>query len=85
MKLLSPTWGRLAEIVGEYLRKGSRVLIEGKLQTSSWEKNGQKQYKTEVVVREMKMLSSREGNGQRQSRPAPSPVRDDDFDEDVPF
>lgn len=52
-------WGRLAEICGEYLAKGSKVYIEGKLQTRMWEKDGVKHYTTEIVAREMKMLSPR--------------------------
>ncbi len=53
---------RLAEICGEYLRKGSRVYIEGQLQTRSWEgQDGQTRYTTEVVARDMQMLDSRGG------------------------
>lgn len=78
-------WKRLAEICGEYLTKGSRVYIEGKLQTRQWEKDGQKMYTTEIVAREMKMLSSRQNSegdsggygGQGQE---PPPMADD-----VPF
>ena len=54
---------RLAEICGEYLHKGSKVYIEGRLQTRSWEQDGQTRYTTEVVAREMKMLDSRGGGG----------------------
>ena len=53
-------FARLAEICGEYLRKGSKVYIEGRLQTRSWEgQDGQKRYRTEVIAREMQMLDSR--------------------------
>ena len=53
-------FARLAEISGEYLRKGSKVYIEGKLQTRSWEgQDGVKRYRTEVVARDMQMLDSR--------------------------
>lgn len=53
---------RLAEICGEYLRRGSKVYIEGSLQTRSWEgQDGQTRYSTEVVAREMQMLDSRGG------------------------
>ena len=52
-------FGRLAEICAEYLLKGSKVYIEGKLQTRSWEKEGVKMYSTEIVAKEMKMLDSR--------------------------
>ncbi|WP_028107816.1 single-stranded DNA-binding protein [Ferrimonas futtsuensis] len=53
---------RLAEIAGEYLRKGSKVYLEGKLQTRKWQdNNGQDRYTTEVVAEEMQMLDSRGG------------------------
>jgi len=55
-------WGRLAEICGEYLHKGSKVYIEGKLQTRKWtDKDGGERYTTEIVAREMKMLDGRSG------------------------
>lgn len=50
---------RLAEIAGEYLKKGSKVYIEGSLRTRQWEKDGQKHYTTEVIADEMQMLDSR--------------------------
>ena len=56
-------FNRLAEIAGEYLRKGSQVYIEGNLKTRSWEDNGVKKYSTEIVAREMQMLGSRSGGG----------------------
>jgi single-strand DNA-binding protein len=55
---------RLGEICGEYLRKGSKVYIEGKIQTRQWEKDGITRYTTEIVANEMKMLDSRGGGGQ---------------------
>ena len=54
-------FNRLAEIAGEYLRKGSQVYIEGNLRTRSWEDNGVKKYSTEIVAREMQMLGSKGG------------------------
>jgi len=55
---------RLAEIMGEYLRKGSQVYIEGKLQTRKWQdQNGQDRYTTEVVANDMQMLGARGGEG----------------------
>jgi single-strand DNA-binding protein len=61
------TWARLAEICGEYLKKGSQVYFEGSLQTRQWEdKEGNTRYTTEVKAREMMMLSGRgeaEGGG----------------------
>jgi len=54
---------RLAEIVGEYLKKGSKIYIEGKLQTRKWQdKNGKDNWTTEVIASEMQMLDSRGGN-----------------------
>ena len=50
-------WRRLAEVAGQYLKKGSKIYIEGKLQTRSWEdQNGQKRYTTEIVANSMEML-----------------------------
>ena len=58
------TYRRLAEIAGEYLKKGSQVYIEGKLQTRKWtDKDGAEKYTTEVIADEMKMLGSRQGMG----------------------
>lgn len=55
-------FGRLAEIVGEYLRKGAQVYVEGRLQTRKWEdKEGKDRYTTEIVANEMQMLGSRSG------------------------
>src|ERR1700755_555286 len=51
-------WQKTAEIIGEYVKKGSKIYIEGKLQTSSWEdkQTGEKKYKTEVVVSDIVLL-----------------------------
>lgn len=91
---------RLAEIAGEYLRKGSQVYIEGKLQTRKWQdQNGQDRYTTEIVANEMQMLGSRgseagsrppQGSGFRSSPEAEPKTADaqggNDFtDDDIPF
>jgi len=52
-------WRRLAEIAGEYLKKGSKVYIEGQLQTRKWEQEGQTRYTTEIIARDMQFLDSR--------------------------
>ena len=67
-------FGRLAEIAGEYLKKGSSVYIEGKLQTRKWQdKEGNDRYTTEIVANEMKMLGSRPSGGDTgMDRPASS-------------
>lgn len=55
-------FGRLAEIAGEYLRKGSKVYMEGRLQTRKWQgQDGQDRYTTEIIANEMQMLDSRAG------------------------
>jgi single-strand DNA-binding protein len=58
-------YGRTAEIVRDYVRKGSRIFIEGKLRTRSWDdrETGEKKYRTEVVIRDLTLLSSSNGNG----------------------
>ena len=88
---------RLAEVIGEYLHKGSQVYIEGKLQTRKWQdQNGQDRYTTEIVANDMQMLGAKGGDQQQQQKPAgfrdkpqasqadakPSPGFDDD---DIPF
>lgn len=85
---------RLAEIAGQYLKKGSQVYIEGRIRTRKWQdKDGQERYTTEIEAEEMKMLGSRQG-GDRQSAPAQSaPTAGgggrkpsfDDEDPDIPF
>ena len=67
-------FGRLAEIVGEYLRKGSQIYVEGRLQTRKWQdKEGNDRYTTEIVANEMQMLGSRSGGSANyESSPAPS-------------
>ena len=57
-------FGKLAEIAGEYLKKGSQVYVEGRLQTRKWQdKDGQDKYTTEIVANAMQMLGSRQGMG----------------------
>ena len=54
-------WGRTAEVAGEYLHKGSPILIEGRLKLDSWERDGEKRTKLRVVGEKMQMLGKREG------------------------
>jgi single-strand DNA-binding protein len=57
-------FGRLAEIAGEYLKKGSQVYVEGRLQTRKWQgQDGQDRYTTEIVANDMQMLGGRGGSG----------------------
>ncbi|MFQ3334389.1 MAG: single-strand DNA-binding protein [Woeseiaceae bacterium] len=89
-------FNRLAEIATEYLRKGSQVYIEGKIQTRKWEdKEGKDRWTTEIVANEMQMLGSRSSGGNSAPSPiegspsnttsAPKPQGSDDFDDDIPF
>ncbi len=70
-------FGKLAEIAGEYLKKGSQVYVEGRLQTRKWQdKDGQDKYTTEIVANAMQMLGSRQGmggGGDRDREAAPAP------------
>jgi single-strand DNA-binding protein len=69
--------GRLAEIAGEYLKKGSQVYVEGRLRTRKWQdKEGQDRYTTEIVADTMQMLGSRAGSGEpREPRGEPVSAR----------
>lgn len=77
---------RLAEIAGEYLKKGSQIYIEGKLQTRKWQtKEGQDRYTTEVIVSEMQMLGSKMVSQPAQLQSQPKPVGQESDDFDIPF
>lgn len=84
------TWGKLAEICGQYLSKGKLIYVEGRLKTRSWEdKEGVKRYKTEAILSDMKMLGSKsesDGSGQReQNGHTAEGDYDPERDEDIPF
>jgi single-strand DNA-binding protein len=71
-------FNRLAEIVEQYVKKGSKLYVEGRLQTRSWEQDGVKRYSTEIVSNEMQMLDSRGGAGASQdfgNQPAAAPAQ----------
>jgi single-strand DNA-binding protein len=82
---------KLAEIAGEYLRKGSQVYIEGKLQTRKWQdKEGKDRYTTEIIAQQMQMLGGKPQDSERparqeQQRSAAPPADDGGFDDDIPF
>jgi single-strand DNA-binding protein len=70
-------FGKLAEIAGEYLKKGSQVYVEGRLQTRKWQdKEGVDKYTTEIVADRMQMLGSRQGMGGGADREAPGGDRE---------
>jgi single-strand DNA-binding protein len=91
-------FGRLAEIAGEYLRKGSQVYIEGRLRTRKWQdKQGQDRYSTEIVADQMQMLGGKgggmgggmdAGGGEPRGRPAQksrAAEPEAELDDDIPF
>ena len=93
-------FGRLAEIAGEYLKKGSQIYIEGRLQTRKWQdKEGKDRYTTEIVANDMQMLGSRSGAGMPSETASQEPPTESatagapraksaagaDFDDDIPF
>ena len=64
-------FGKLAEICSQYLNKGSKVYIEGRLRTRKWQaQDGTDRYTTEIVANEMQMLDSKSGSGQQQNQPS---------------
>ena len=92
---------RMAEICGQYLKRGSRIYVEGSLRTRSWEQDGQKRYSTEIVGRDMMMLDGRSDGADTTSmqssnpntasakQPAPQPMSepmpDPNIDDEIPF
>lgn len=86
-------YGRLAEVVAQYLRKGSKVYVEGKLRTRRWQDNtGVDRYMTEIIASEMQMLDSRSGGNQQPKQadhgyqpPSSAQADNMNFDDDVPF
>ena len=88
-------FNRLAEIAGEFLKKGSKVYVEGSIRTRKWQdKNGQDKYSTEIIGNEMQMLDSRGSSANSEHTPStheeapknnPTANTEDSFDDDIPF
>lgn len=82
-------FGKLAEIIGEYVHKGSLIYVSGKYQTRSWDdKDGNKRYTTEIVVKDMKMLDGKgksQGGQQGQQEYEPPQGNGRDDSQEVPF
>jgi single-strand DNA-binding protein len=86
-------WGRTAEVAGEYLSKGSPVLIEGRLKLDAWEQDGQKRSKLKIIGERMQMLGGRSGTGgpsgnaakSQAAAPAAAPSQSVPPDDEVPF
>ena len=85
-------FGKLAEIIGEYLKQGSQAYFDGRLQTRSYEQDGVTKWTTEIVVQNMQMLDTRRPAENQQQEPAPTgrppqeaPNNYGEFDDDIPF
>ena len=85
-------FGKLAEIAGEYLKKGSQVYVEGRMQTRKWQdKEGNDKYTTEIVAKELKMIGGRRDDGepskqeQKPNGPDKPKSARETADEDIPF
>lgn len=76
----------LAQVVGQYLKKGAQIYVEGRLRTRQWEKDGVKHYTTEVIVDDMQMLDRNPDGGA--ARPSPEENRraaSSPYDDEIPF
>lgn len=93
-------WRGLADVVEKYVKKGTLVYVEGKIQSRSWEDNGVKKYATDIIARELQLLSKKEQSGgqqagdpyvagarqmQAQQTSAPAPSIEDNPEDDLPF
>lgn len=86
-------FGRTAEVIAQYMKKGRPIFVEGRIQTRSWEKDGQKQYRTEIIVENFQFgAEGRGGGGGGESQPAPADsgeqiqYPDEEINpEDIPF
>lgn len=79
------TFGKLAEIAGQYLKKGSQVYIEGSLRTRKWtDSNGQEKYSTEIKADSLQMLGGKPSDSQPQQSHAPE-QQGSAMDDDIPF
>lgn len=82
-------WNKLAEICSQYLKKGSKIYMEGKIQTDSYDKDGKKTYFTKIIMSEMVMLDKKEGGAvaseSTNGTAVPEQVSDKSSEEDLPF
>lgn len=81
-------WRKQAETIGQYAQKGSKLYVEGKLQTRKWEQDGQTKYSTEIQVNQFQFLSPRSGGGGAPQQQAPQQhqaPQQDSFKDDIPF
>lgn len=77
-------WGKGADVVEKYIKKGSKVLIEGRIQTRKWEKDGQEHFSTEIVADKLTMLDSKKEDDSRGTHTT-KVTSDAPFDDEIPF
>jgi single-strand DNA-binding protein len=75
-------FGKLAEVAGEYLKKGSKVYVEGKMKTEKYSKDGVDRYTTKIIGEKMEMLSNK---GETADAPKTKPVETFEMDDEIPF
>ena len=80
-------FNKIADIAAQYVNKGSKLYVEGRLQTRSYEQDGVKKYSTEIVVNDMQMLDSKNTNSNNEVKEASNNdiAKFDSFDDDIPF
>ena len=80
-------FNKIADIAAQYVNKGSKIYVEGRLQTRSYEQDGVKKYSTEIVVNDMQMLDSKNTNSNNEVKEASNNdiAKFDSFDDDIPF
>ena len=80
-------FNKIADIAAKYVNKGSKIYVEGRLQTRSYEQDGVKKYSTEIVVNDMQMLDSKNTNSNNEVKEASNNdiAKFDSFDNDIPF
>lgn len=79
-------YGKLAEIIGQYVKKGSSLYVEGSIHTRKWtDKDGQDRYSTEIKVSEMKMLGGKQESQPQQAPQAKKVSHGDELESDIPF
>ena len=79
-------FGRTAEVIGQYCRKGSSIYVEGRLRTREWEKDGVKRYTTEIIAENIQLLDKRaDGDHSTANKPATAPAQSQPTNDDIPF
>ena len=79
-------FGRTAEVIGQYCRKGSSIYVEGRLRTREWEKDGVKRYTTEIIAENIQLLDKRaDGDQSTANKPATAPAQSQPTNDDIPF